>query len=82
MAPPGTHVIVHDKHVNCISWVNHGTQGWYIVPSLDHYRCMQGYMPATGILRITDTLQYILKAVVFPKTTAEDYLQQAIGDIV
>ena len=39
-------------------------------------------MPATGIVRITDTLQYIPKAFVFPKTTTEDYLQQHIGDII
>ena len=40
------------------------------------------YMPATGIVRITDTLQYILKSFAFPKTTTEDYLHQAIGDII
>ena len=43
---------------------------------------MQCYMPATGILRIIDTLQYIMKAFHLPKTTTEDYLQQAIGDII
>ena len=43
---------------------------------------MQCYMSATGIVRITDTLQYIPKAFVFPKTTTEDYLQQAIGDTI
>ena len=39
-------------------------------------------MPATGTLRITDTLQYIPKSFAFPKTTTEDYLQQFIGDII
>ena len=39
-------------------------------------------MPETVILRITDTLQYILKAFSFPKTPKEDYFQQAIGDII
>ena len=39
-------------------------------------------MPVTCILRIKDTLQYIPKAFAFPKTTTEDYLQQAIGDII
>ena len=43
---------------------------------------MQCYMLATGIVRITDTLQYILKAFSFPKTNTEDYLQQEIGDII
>ena len=39
-------------------------------------------MPATGIVRITDTLQCIPKAFAFPKTTTEDYLQKSIGDII
>ena len=43
---------------------------------------MQFYMPTTGIVRVTDTLQYIPKAFAFPKTTTEDYLQQSIRDIL
>ena len=39
-------------------------------------------MPATGILRITDTLQYIPKEFASPNTTTPYYLQQAIGDII
>ena len=43
---------------------------------------MQCYIPTTGIVRITDTLKYIPKTFTFSKTTIEDYLQQAIGDII
>ena len=43
---------------------------------------MQCYMLVTGIVRITDTLQYTPKTFAFPKTTTEYYLQQAIGDII
>ena len=39
-------------------------------------------MPATGILIITDILQYIPKAFAFTNTTTEYYLQQEIGDII
>ena len=35
-------------------------------------------MPATDIVRITDTLQYISKSFALPKTTTEDYMQQEI----
>ena len=41
MDPLGTCVIVHDKPVNCTSWVHHGTRGWYIGTSIDQYICMQ-----------------------------------------
>ena len=82
MAPPGTRVIVYDKPGKRTSWGHNNTPGCYIGPSLDQYRCMQCYMPATEIVRIIDTLQYIPKTFAFPKTATEDYLQQAIGDII
>ena len=68
MAPPVTHVIVHNKPDNRTSWGHHGTLGWYIGLSLDYCRCLQCYMLATGIVRIKDTLQYITKEFVFLKT--------------
>ena len=61
MTPPGTRVIVHDKPGNRTSWGHHGTMSWYIGESLYPYRCMQYYITATGIVQITDTLQYIPK---------------------
>ena len=82
MATPGTCVIVHNKPGNFKSWIHNSIPGWYIGPLLYHCRCKQFFMPATGIIWITDTLQYIPKAIVPPKTTTEDYLQQAIGDII
>ena len=39
-------------------------------------------MPATVIVRITDTLQYTPKAFAFPKKPTEDDLRQEIGDII
>ena len=82
MSPLGTCVIVYDNPCNLTSWGHHGTTGWYIVPSLDHYRCMQCYIPATAIVRITDTLQYIPKSLALPKQITGYYLQQAIWDII
>ena len=79
MAAPGTCVIVHEKPGNCTSWGHHSTISFYIGPSLYHYICMHCYMPATAIVRITDTLKYIMKVFTFPKTTTEDYLQKEIG---
>ena len=39
-------------------------------------------MPATGIVRITDTLLYIAKEFALLKTTTEDDLHQEIEDII
>ena len=82
MSPTGNCVIVHNKPGRRTSWGNCGTNGWYIGPSLDHYRCIQCYMPATGIVWIIETLQYIPKPFYFLKTTTKYYLQQAIEYII
>ena len=50
MEPPGNSMIVHDRPGNHTSWIHHSTKVWYIGPSLEHYRCMQFYMPSTGIV--------------------------------
>ena len=82
MAPPGTRVVVHDKPDQRASWAHHGTPYWYIGPSLEHYRTMKCYMPATGSVCYTDTLQFIPYTFKFPETTTEDYLRQFVGDIL
>ena len=82
MALSGTCMIVHNKPVNHTYWVHHGTLAWYIVPLLENYMYMQWYMPATGILQITDTIHYIPKAFTFPEKSTKYYLQQAIGDTI
>ena len=46
MVPPGTKVMVHSKPNNRKSWEYHGKLGWYIGPSLDHYRCVKVLYPA------------------------------------
>ena len=43
---------------------------------------MQCYIPATGIVRIINSLKDTPKEFSFPKTSTEDYLIQAIGEII
>ena len=75
-------MIVHDKPGNRTSWGHYGTPGWYIGPSIHHYKCMKCYTTATGIVIVIDTLQYTPKAFSLPKTTTEAYLHWAIGYII
>eukprot|EP00957_Ditylum_brightwellii_P209565 15362273-Ditylum_brightwellii.AAC.1 len=37
--PPGTNVVVHKKATHYNSLAYHSAEGWYIGPSLEHYRC-------------------------------------------
>ena len=44
---PGTQVIIHEKSTVIGTWVSHGVKGWYIGPSMDHYRCHRVYFTKT-----------------------------------
>ena len=82
LAPPGTRVLVHEKSYNRKSWAGHGTQGWYIGPALEHYRCFRCYMPETHSERNVDTVEFFPVTTPFPKVATEDYLRQAAKDIL
>jgi hypothetical protein len=82
LAPPGTRVAVHLKPDQRASWAYHTEEGWYIGPSMEHYRCVKCYVPTTSRERNVDTLQFFPKKIPFPRITTEDYLKQAASDIV
>ena len=80
-----THLVIHEKTDNHATWSPHGTDGWYIGgPALEHYRCVNCYIPRTHKERIAgETVAYFPSAVAFPKTTTEDYyLRQSVSDIL
>ena len=82
IAPPGTKVLAHAKPDNRASWAPHGDEGWYVGPSMDHYRCVNCYFPKTRSQRDVDTVTFFPKVVNFPAVKAEDFLKQAALDII
>ena len=82
MTPPGTRVVVHDKPNNRRSFAGYGTEAWYIVPSLEHYRRFKCYMSETYSERNADTAEFFPATTPFPQVTTDDYLRQAATDIL
>jgi hypothetical protein len=72
MAPPGTEVLIHLKPARRKSFSFHASNGWYIGPSLKHYRCIQALMEDTGSERLTDTFRFKHHAMPVPTITATD----------
>jgi hypothetical protein len=72
MAPPGTEVLIHLKPTRRKSWAFYASNGWYIGPSLKHYRCIQAIMADTGGERITDTFRFKHHAMPVPIITPTD----------
>ena len=82
MAPPGSKVVVHLKQGQRDSWGPNGEVGFYVGPSMEHYRCMKVYIPKTRTVRVVDTLTFIPHCIPFPQLRLDDYLRQAAEDIV
>jgi hypothetical protein len=61
LAPMGTKVLVHLKPDQRPSWAYHGIEGWYVGPSMEHYRCVKCYITSSGRERDVDTLEFFQK---------------------
>jgi hypothetical protein len=66
LTPLGTKVVVHLKPDKQPSWSYHAEEGWYIGPSMEHYRCMKCYIPSTCHERHVDTVKNFQRQSHFP----------------
>ena len=82
LAPPGTKIVFHSKPSQRASWAFHGQEGWYIGPAMDHNRNITAYFPQERSEKYTDTVTFIPHNIPIPSVTLEDYLLQAVDDIV
>ena len=64
------------------SWDYHGVEGWYIGPSLEHYRCLKCYNPETLSEVDTDTVKLLPNVTPIPVYTDLDVIKQAVSDIL
>ena len=82
MAPFGSKVMIHNKVNSRGSWEYHADEGWYIGPSLEHYRCFICFNPETRQEIISDTVEIIEENIPLPVASIDDYLKQSISDIL
>ena len=54
--PPGTKVLAHSKPDKHGSWDLSAEDGWYMRLELEHYRCVDIYLPKTRAFRDCDTV--------------------------
>jgi hypothetical protein len=58
IAPPGTIIIAHETPNRRRTLAPHGQCGWYIGPSLEHYRCYTLYINKTRGERVVETVDF------------------------
>ena len=82
MAPPGTLVAVHTKPNKRKSWDPHAKRGWYIGPSLSHYRNFRIFLPNTKSEIVSDTVDLFADTKEIPTISNDEFIQQALMDIL
>ena len=82
IAPPGTKIVAHVKPMVRGTWDLNGEMGWYVGPSLNHYRNVNCYFPGKRTTRHVDTVEFFPHRIPFPQVKLEDFLTQAASDIV
>jgi hypothetical protein len=82
MAPPGTKVLIHEKSGQRQSWDPHATEGWYLGPAHDHYRCYRVFTNKTKAERIIDTIELFPEHTRVPYATPTQVVEKAAHDII
>jgi hypothetical protein len=72
LAPPGTRIIAHEKPDHWASWDPHGVDGYYLGPTLDHYRCYQVHITKTKGTRIVGTVEFFPSKLSMPNTSSKE----------
>ena len=75
IAPPGTKIVAYVDSSARGTWDLNSEQGWYVGPSLYHYRCVQCYFLRTRDIRNCDTVDFFPHDIPFPRVTLNDHLQ-------
>ena len=82
IAPPGTKVIIQKKVEQRESFDYKGKEGWYIAPSMEHYRCVRCYVPSMHSEIIADTVEFITEKIPFPAVSTDFLIRQTARDLV
>jgi len=77
----GMRAIVHEKPEDQKSWDNHGVEGFYLGPSLNHYRCWDFYIPKTQRTHLSDTVQWLPRGFQLPGSSPLHRFEAAFDDL-
>lgn len=81
IAPPGIRVLVHEPSTTRTTWSPHASDGWYVGPAMESYRCFQCWMWDTRAVRICPKVTWFPTKTAMPIATSDDVIAAAANDI-
>ena len=80
LSPPWRRVVIHNSPNDGASWTLRVESGWYIRPSMEHYRCHKSYIPKTRVEWISDLVEFFPKTFNMLKMSSIDAIIHAAKD--
>ncbi len=81
LAPLGCKAIIYEDGDTRGSWASRGVDGWYLGPSLDHYRCDKYYVPETRAYRISGLTELFPQHCQLPDMTAHQHFRALTDEL-
>merc|ERR1712155_1291 len=82
LAPPGCRAVIYIDPDGRTSWGVRGVDGWYVGPSLDHYRCMKFFVPETRNYRVSGTFDLFPQHCMLPDLSPADHAVAVKDELV
>ena len=81
LAPLGCKAVVYEDGDTRGSWASRGVDGWYLGPSLDHYRCDKYYIPETRAYRISGSTELFPQHCQLPDMTPHQHFRALTDEL-
>ena len=81
MAPLGCKAVVYEDGDTRGSWASRGVDGWYLGPSMDHYRCDLYYIPETRAYRISGSTELFPQHCQLPNLTPHQHFRALTDEL-
>ena len=82
LAPVGCKIIIHNQKNKRPPWSDHGSRGFYVGPTIKHYRDSVCFMSETKALRISNTVDFFHTTCTDPTMSATEHLSLIMIDLL
>ncbi len=82
LAPSGCKAVIYESSAARGSWGSHGTDAWYLGPSVDHYRCNHYLVPETRAYQISGSAELFPQHCQVPFLSTNDHLHELTSEVV
>ena len=81
LAPLGCKAVIYEDGDTRGSWASRGVDGWYLGPSMDHYRCSLFYVPKTRAYCISGSAELFPQHCQIPNMSSHQHLRALTDEL-